>query len=96
VGPPRRALAGTPLLQCRTSASGFGSGLNRVVEAGLYLPPPFGDLLLEHSDQAAGLIEFGAHTIEFRLQAIQFPISRNFLILHALLYDRDILELLRL
>jgi hypothetical protein len=90
------AAVGIPPLQCRLSASGFGSGLGGIIEAGLYLPPPFGDLLLEHADQTAGLIKFGAHTLEFCLQAIQFPISRVFLILHALLYNGDVLQLLRL
>ena len=91
-----RLAAWTPPLQCRLSAPGFSSGLDGIIEAGLYLPPPFGDLLLEHSDQTAGLIEFGAHPLEFCLQAIQFPISRVFFILHALLYNGDVLQLLRL
>jgi hypothetical protein len=61
---------GTAPLQCRLSASGFSSGLDRFVEAGLYLPSPFGDLLLEHSDEPACLIELGAYALEFGLQAL--------------------------
>jgi hypothetical protein len=69
VSSPRRG-PGAGHRVARASAAGFGSRLGGIVEAGLYLPSPFRDLLLEHSDETASLIEFGAHTFEFSLQAI--------------------------
>jgi hypothetical protein len=87
---------GIPPRQFRASASGFGSGLDRIIETGFDLTPPFGDLLLEHSDQTTRLIELGTHAVEIRFYTIQLPGNRKFLILHTLLYDRDVLQLLRL
>ncbi|MGA7215455.1 MAG: hypothetical protein WBX20_14735 [Terrimicrobiaceae bacterium] len=58
--------------------------------------PPLSYLVFEHLNEALRLMKLGTRTIELRFKTFYLRGSLALLVIHPLLYERDILELLRL